>query len=106
MLGAVTRVNHPLAAIRVGDHSAELIICKSICVTAPGRGVTTTVAAATTVPAPAVEPRSRLRFKSQKTREALEGKVQQFTVNMKEAKVLSTSKKAIAVFKPVLMDFQ
>ena len=34
MLGAVTGVNHPLAAISVGDHLAELIICKSICVTA------------------------------------------------------------------------
>ena len=71
-----------------------------------GRGVATTVAAATTVPAPAVEPRSRLQFKLQKTREALEGNVQQFTVNMKEAKSLSTLTKAITVFKPVMTDFQ
>ena len=42
----------------------------------------------------------------QKTREALEGNVQQFTVNMKEAKSLSTLEKAIPVFKPVMMDFQ
>ena len=31
---------------------------------------------------------------------------QQFTVNMKEAKRLSTLEKAIAVFGPVMMDFQ
>ena len=47
----------------------------------------------------------RLQFKLQKTREALEGDVQQFTVNMKEAKSLSTLK-AIAVFKPLMMDIQ
>ena len=58
-----------------------------------GRGVATSLPAATTVPAPAVEPRSRLQFKLQKIREALEGNVQQFTVNMKEAKSLSTLKK-------------
>ena len=34
MLGAVTQVNHPLPAISVRDHTAELIICKSICATA------------------------------------------------------------------------
>ena len=45
-------------------------------------------------------------FKLQKTREALEGSVQQFTVNLKEAKSLSTLEKAIAVFEPVMMDFQ
>ena len=71
-----------------------------------GRGGVTTVAAATTVPSPAVEPRSRLQFKLQKTCEALEDNVQQFTINMKEAKSLSTLKKAIAVFKPVMTDFQ
>ena len=47
-----------------------------------------------------------LQYKLQKTREALEGSVQQFTVNTKEAKSLSTLEKAIAVFKPVMMDFQ
>ena len=47
-----------------------------------------------------------MQFKLQKTREALEGNVQQFTINMKEAKSLSTLEKAIAVFNPVLMDFQ
>ena len=47
-----------------------------------------------------------LQFKLQKTREALEGNVQQFTVNMKEAKRLSTLEKAIAVFKPAMKDFQ
>ena len=36
---------------------------------------------------------------------ALEGSVQQFTVSM-EAKSLSTLDKAIAVFEPVMMDFQ
>ena len=71
-----------------------------------GRGVATTVAAAATVPAPGVESRSRLQFKLQKSREALEGNVQQFTVNMKEGKNLSTLKKTIAVFKPVMTDFQ
>ena len=35
MLGAVTQINHSLAAISVGDHSTELIICKRISVTAP-----------------------------------------------------------------------
>ena len=73
-----------------------------------GRGVT--VAAATTIPAAkrhctGVAP-ERLQFKLQKNREALEGNVQQFTVNMKDAKSLSTLEKAIAVFKPVMMDFQ
>ena len=38
--------------------------------------------------------------------EALEGNVQQFTVNMKEAKGLPTLEKAIAVFKREMMDFQ
>ena len=71
-----------------------------------GRGVATTVAAATTVPAPSAEPRSRLQFILQKTREALEGNVQQFTVNMEEAKSISTFKKAIVVFKPVMTDFR
>ena len=48
----------------------------------------------------------RLQFKLQKTLEGLEGNVQQFTVNMKEAKSLSALKKAIAVFEPVMVDFQ
>ena len=48
----------------------------------------------------------RLQFKLQKAREAYEGTVQQFTVNMKEAKSLSTLEKAITVFKPIMMDFQ
>ena len=48
----------------------------------------------------------RLQFKLQKTRGALEGNVQQITVNMKEAKGLPTLEKAITVFKPVMMDFQ
>ena len=69
-----------------------------------GRGFATT--AATTVPALAAEPRSILQFKLQKTREALEGNVQQFTVDMKEAKSLSTLKKAIAVFKPAMVVIQ
>ena len=112
MLGAFTRVNHPLAAISVENHSEELIIYKGTCVTAlvvvllplllllflrqllqkrcTGHGV-----------AP-----ERLQFKLQKTREALGGSVQQFTVDMKEAKSLSTLMKAIAVFKPVMTDFQ
>ena len=65
MLGAVTRINHPLAAISVEDHSSELIICT-------GRGV-----ALPTVAVPAAKKRctgvapERLQFKLQKTREAL-----------------------------------
>ena len=42
----------------------------------------------------------------QKTHEALEGNVQQFTVNVKEAKSLSTLQKAIYIFKQVMMNFQ
>ena len=48
----------------------------------------------------------RLQFKLQNSREALEGNIQQFTVNMKEAKCLSTLRKAIDVFKLVMMNFQ
>ena len=72
-----------------------------------GRGV-----ALPTVAVPAAKKRcidvapEILQFKLQKTREALEGSVQQFTVNMKEARILSTLEKAIAVFKPVMLDFQ
>ena len=47
-----------------------------------------------------------LQFKLQKTREAFEGTVQQFTVSMKEAKSLSTLEKAVAVFEPEMIDFQ
>ena len=47
-----------------------------------------------------------MQFKLQNTHEALEGNVQQFTADLKEAKSLSTLKKAIAVFKPVMRDFQ
>ena len=47
-----------------------------------------------------------LQLKLQKTREALEGSVQQFNVYMKEAKSLSTLEKAKAVFEPLMMDFQ
>ena len=63
-----------------------------------GRGV-----ADPTVAVPAAKKRctgvapERLQFKLQKTREAIEGSVQQFTVNMKEAKSLSTLEKVIAV---------
>ena len=71
-----------------------------------GRGVATAVAAATTVPAPAAVPRSRLQFTLQHTRRGLRGDVEQFTVNMKEAKRLSTLKKLIAVFKPAMVKFQ
>ena len=46
-----------------------------------------------------------MQFKLKKAREAVEGNVQQFTVDMKEAKSLSTLKKAMAVFKPVRTDF-
>ena len=70
------------------------------------RGDAIAVAVAGTVPDSAVEQRARLQFKLQNIREALEVNVQQFTVIMKEAKSLSTLKKAIAVFKPVMMDFQ
>ena len=66
-----------------------------------GRGVVVP-----TVAVPAGVSPERLQFKLQKSREALEGNVQQFTVNMKEAKSLSTLEMAIAVFKPVMMDFQ
>ena len=47
-----------------------------------------------------------LQFKLQKTREALEGSVQQFNVYIKEAKSISTLEKAIAVFEPLMVDFQ
>ena len=70
------------------------------------RNCTARGVAATNVAAPAVEPRSRLQFKLQKTHEALEVNAQQFDVNMKAAKSLSTLKKAIAVFKPVMTEFQ
>ena len=40
------------------------------------------------------------------TRRSLEGAVEQFTVNMKEAKQHSTLKKAIAVSKPAMVKFQ
>ena len=50
--------------------------------------------------------RKRLQCKLQKTREALKCSVHQFTVNMKEAKSLSTLEKTISVFQPVMMDFQ
>ena len=57
MLGAVTRVNQPRAAISVGNHSQDLIIYKDTC-SCTGRGVATAVAAATTVPSP-----TSLKFK-------------------------------------------
>ena len=47
-----------------------------------------------------------LQFKLQRTCEALEGSVQQFIVNMKEAKSLPALEEAIAAFKPVMMGFQ
>ena len=78
------------------------------------RGVATAVAAATTtsaIPATAtnttaVRPIGKLLFTLQQTRRALGGAVEQFTVNMKEAKRLSTLKKAIDVFKPAMVKFQ
>ena len=73
-----------------------------------GRGVATVVAAAATVPAPVTttKPRSRLLFTLQQTRGALGGAVEQFTVNMREAKRLLTLKKAIDVVKPAMVKFQ
>ena len=68
-----------------------------------GPGVVVPTAAETRCTGVAPE---RLQFKLQKTREALEGNIQQLTVNMKEAKSLSTLEKAIAVSKPEMMDFQ
>ena len=44
-------------------------------------------------------------FKLRKTRKSLGGAVEQFTVNMKGAKHLSTLKKAIDVFTPVMLKF-
>ena len=44
-------------------------------------------------------------FKLRKTRKSLGGAVEQFTVNMKEVKHLSTLKKSIAVFMPVMTTF-
>ena len=72
-----------------------------------GRGVVVP-----TVAVPVVKKRftgvgpERLQFKLQKTCDTLEGNVQQFPVNMKEAKSHSTLEKAIAVFEQVMMDFQ
>ena len=45
-------------------------------------------------------------FKLRNTRKSLGGAVEQFTVNMKEAKNLSALKKAIAVCTPVMTKFQ
>ena len=46
------------------------------------------------------------KFKLQKTRTSLDGAVDQFTVNMKEAYHLSPMKEAIAVFTPAITTFQ
>ena len=73
--------------------------------TCNGRGVSTAVAAATTIPVPATTVRPRPTGKLL-TRRSLEGDVEQFTVNMKEAKNLSTLKKVIAVFKPAIVKSQ
>ena len=105
MLGAVTRINHPLSAITVGDHSTVDNLQNHMR-NFTGRGVVVpTVAVPAKRRCTGVAP-ERLQFKLQKTREALEGSVQRFTVSMKEAKSLSTLEKAIIVFKPVMMDFQ
>ena len=61
---------------------------------------TCTGAPAVVVPTAAGIAPEILQFKLQKTCEALEGNVQQFTVDMKEEKSISTLKKSIAVFKP------
>ena len=79
-----------------------------------GLGVATAVADATNtsaVPAPAtstiaVRPTGKLLFTLQQTRRALRGAVKQITVNMKEAKRLSTLKKASDAFKPAMVKFQ
>ena len=44
-------------------------------------------------------------FKLRRTRKSLGGAVEQFTVNMKEARHLSALKEAIAVFMPVMSKF-
>ena len=45
------------------------------------------------------------KFKLRNTHKSLGGAVEQFTVNMKEAKHLSTLKRAIAVFAPVMTKY-
>ena len=59
-----------------------------------------------TAPAPESRPTGKLQFTLQQTRTALGGDVEQLTVNMNEAKRLSTPKKAILVFKPAMAKFQ
>ena len=79
-----------------------------------GRGVATTVAAATAtsdVPPSSTtttvaKPRSRLQFTLQQTYRALRGSVELITVNVEEAKRLYTLKKAIDIFKPARVKFQ
>ena len=64
-------------------------------------------AVAVPVAAPAAKKRRiASEFKLRTTRKSLGGDVEQFTVNMKGAGHLSTLKKAIAVFTPVMTKFQ
>ena len=76
----------PFSCDQCGRYSTELIICKHMR-NCTGLGVAVPTAAMTaakkhcTGVAPEI-----LQFKLQKTCEALKGSVQQFTVNMKEAK--------------------
>ena len=98
MSGSVTRVNQPLAAISVGNHSQDLVIWKSTIVTTlilvllPLLLLLLRVVPAPATTTTSVKPRSRLQFTLQQSRRALGGAAEQFTVNMKEAKRLSTLK--------------
>ena len=97
----------------MGSHLQDLMIYKDTCVTVlvvvllplllllllfqlPAPARTTTAA----------KPRSIFQFTLQQTRRVWGGPVEQFTVNMKEAKRLSTLKKTINAFKPAMAKFQ
>ena len=65
------------------------------------------VAVAVPVATPAAKKRRiGTEFKLQKTHKSLGGAVEQFTVNMEDARHLSTLKEAIAVFTPVMTKYQ
>ena len=70
--------------------------------TCTGHRITTSAAPA---PATAVRPTGKLQFTLQQTRRALGGAIEQFTANTKEAKRLSTLKKAINIFNLAMARF-
>ena len=95
MLQEIILIIQSLAATSVRDHLLDLEIWRNISEPA--------------VAAPAAKKR-RIgvvpEFKLRKTRKSLGGVVEQFTVDMKETRHLSTLKEAIAVFTPAMTKFQ